>query len=128
MPRTLRSFRSFALLTAFMGVAACQVTTDKPAPHIAAIQSGDGQSAAAGTAFSTPLGVIVLDQYDFAAANVQVIWTITAGGGSLSATNTKTNETGIASTVYTAGPTPGTATITADIAGVGRLTFTETIT
>ena len=128
MSRTLRSFRSFALLAALTGVAACTVSTDKPAPHIAAIQAGSGQSAAAGTAFPTPLGVIVLDQYDFAAANVQVTWTITAGGGSLSATTTKTNDVGIASTVYTAGPTPGTATIVADIAGVGQLTFTETIT
>jgi hypothetical protein len=127
MPLTLRSFRSLALLAAFMGVAACQVTTDKPAPHIAAIQAGNGQTAPAGTEFPTPLGVIVLDQYDFASANVQVTWTITAGGGTLSATSTQTNETGVASTVYTAGPTPGTATITADIAGVGQLTFTETI-
>ena len=128
MSRTLRSFRSLALLAALVGVAGCQVSTDKPTPHIAAIQAGSGQSAAAGTVFPTPLGVIVLDQYDFAAANVAVTWTITAGGGSLSATTTKTNEVGIASTTYTAGPTPGTATITADIAGVGQLVFTETIT
>src|SRR4051812_38962662 len=123
----LRSFRSLALLAAFVGVAACRVSTDKPAPRIAAIQAGNGQTAPAGKEFPPPLGGIVLHQYDFASPNVQVIWTITAGGGTLSATNTKTNESGLASTVYTAGPTPGTATITADIAGVGQLTFTETI-
>ena len=111
-----------------MGVTACQVATDKPAPRIAAIQGGNAQTAAAGTAFPTPLAVLVLDQYDFAAPNVQVTWTITSGGGSLSATTTKTNETGIASTVYTAGPTAGPVTIIADIAGIGQLTFTETIT
>lgn len=127
MSRKLRSFRSLALLAALVGASACQVTTDKPEPRIAAIQAGNGQTAAAGTQFPIPLGVIVLDQYDFASANVQVTWTITAGGGSLSATSTKTNDSGVASTVYTAGPTPGTATITADIAGVGQLTFTETI-
>ena len=128
MYHTLRSFRSLALVAALVGVSGCKVSTDKPAPHIAAIQAGNGQTAPAGSEFPTPLGIIVLDQYDFASANVQVVWTITAGGGSLSATTTKTNESGIASTVYTAGPTAGTATITADIAGVGRLTFTETIT
>jgi hypothetical protein len=111
-----------------MALGACTVSTDKPAPRIAAIQAGSGQSAPAGTQFPVPLGVIVLDQYDFASANVQVTWTITAGGGSLSGTTTKTNEAGIATTMYTAGATPGTATITADIAGVGQLTFTETIT
>ena len=114
-------------MAAFVGATACQVTTDKSAPSVAAIQAGDKQTLPAMSEFN-PLGVVVLDQYDFAATNVQVTWSITSGGGTLSATNTKTNENGVASTVFTAGPTGGPVKITADIAGVGQLTFNECVT
>jgi acyl-coenzyme A synthetase/AMP-(fatty) acid ligase len=127
MTSTLRSFRSLALVAAFLGSAACQVSTDKAAPRIAAIQAGNNQTMPAGSEFN-PLGVVVLDQYDFAAQNVQVTWTILSGGGTLTATNTKTNENGVASTIYTAGTTGGPVKIVADISGVGQLTFNECVT
>lgn len=127
MPSGLRSLRSFALVAALLGSAACQVTTDKSAPRVAAIQAGNGQTLPVGSEFN-PLGVIVLDQYDFASTNVPVTWTITSGGGTLSAMNTRTNENGVASTIFTSGPTGGAVRITADIAGVGQLTFSECVT
>lgn len=127
MSRILRSFRSVALLAAFAGVGACSVTSEPPVPRAATITSGNRQTQPAGTVFPVPLGLIVVDQYDYGARNVPVTWTIVSGGGSLSTTSNTTSDAGVASTVYTAGPTPGPVTITADIAGVGTLTFNETV-
>jgi len=90
--------------------------------------SGNQQTAAAGTQLTDPLSVVVIDQYNFVMANITVTWAITAGGGSLSALTTVTDENGVASVTYTAGPTPGPASITATVSSLGTLTFTETIT
>jgi len=74
------------------------------------------------------LSVVVIDQYGAAMPNVTVTWAITAGAGSLSATSTTTNANGTASVANTAGPAAGGATITAAVAGIGTVAFTETIT
>ena len=124
----LRSICLLTLAPALIGVAGCTVSTDASRARAGVIQAGNQQTQPAGTAFPIPLAVLVLDQYNFSAVGVGVTWTITAGGGSLSATSTVTDGNGVAQTVYTAGATAGTATITADIAGVGKLTFSETIT
>jgi hypothetical protein len=128
MSHIFRSFRPLGLAAALVVASACQVTTDAAMPVRASITVGNAQSQPAGTVFPTPLGILVINQYDYGAPNVQVTWTITSGGGSLSATTTTTSDAGVTSNVYTAGQTPGTVTITADVAGVGQLTFTETVT
>lgn len=118
-------------LTALAGmlvVGACKLTTDASRPSTLGIVSGDGQTTAAGTPLPSPLGVIVIDQYGFVVPNVTVTWAITSGGGSLSAASTTTDSNGLTSVTYTAGPTPGTATITATVSSIGTLPFTETIT
>jgi hypothetical protein len=128
MTHIFRSFRPFALVATLVVAGACQVTTDAAVPVRASITVGNAQSQPANTVFPTPLGILVIDQYDYGAPNVQVAWTIKSGGGSLSAATTTTSDTGVTSNVYTAGATPGTVTITADVAGVGQITFTETVT
>lgn len=115
-------------IACLLTLGACTLTTDPSKPFVLGIISGDQQTAAAGTALSSPLGVIVIDQYGFAVANVTVTWAITAGGGSLSATSTTTDANGVTSVIYTAGPAPSEATITATVAGIGTLIFRETIT
>ena len=70
----------------------------------------------------------MIDQYGLVMANISVAWAITSGGGSLSAALTTMDANGVASVAYTAGPNPGTATITATVSSIGTLTFTETIT
>ncbi len=102
--------------------------TDAPRPYILGMVTGNQQTAAAGTQLTDPLSVVVIDQYNFVMANITVTWAITAGGGSLSALTTVTDENGVASVTYTAGPTPGPASITATVSSLGTLTFTETIT
>jgi hypothetical protein len=106
----------------------CQLSTDAPAAQTAAINGGDAQTGAVNTAFPVPLSVIVVDQYGFVMQNIQVTWAVRNGGGTLSATDTKTSADGIASVVFTAGATPGISTITATVAGIGTLNFSETAT
>jgi hypothetical protein len=93
-----------------------------------AITSPEPQTTTVGTALPAPLAIALVDQYGSPIADATVTWAITAGGGALSAVSTQTDESGRASVVYTAGDTPGTAKITATVAGFGTLTFTETIT
>jgi adhesin/invasin len=111
-----------------LALAGCTLTTDAARPSILGYISGDVQTAAAGTALAEPLTVIVIDQYGSALSNVTVSWAIVSGGGSLSAASTPSDLNGVAQVTYTAGPTAGSATITATVAGVGTLTFTATIT
>ena len=121
----------FKLLSAaivIVALAACKLSTDIPISLTLGALKGDNQTAAAGTVFPDSLSVIVLDQYGFSTEGTTIVWAITSGGGSLSATSTTTDTNGITSVAYTAGSSPGRATITATLAGVGFLTFSETIT
>ena len=117
-----------ATAIAIVGLAACKLSTDNPISLTLGALKGDNQTAAAGTVFPDSLSVIVLDQYGFSTEGTTIVWAITSGGGSLSANSTTTDMNGITSVTYTAGLTPGRATITATLTGVGFLTFTETIT
>ena len=120
--------RSVAVVITTLALSGCRLTSDAPKPHLLGMISGDGQTAAAGTALPQPLIVIVIDQYGGVAANVTVTWAIASGGGSLSAASTTTDANGTTSVTYTTGPTTGTAKITATVVGIGTLTFTEMIT
>ena len=131
MQRLIRPFRStrlLALVAAALIATACQLSTDAPSAQTAAINSGDDQTGPVNTAFPDPLSIIVVDQYGFVMENIQVTWAVRNGGGTLSATDTRTNAQGISSVIYTAGPNVGISTITATIAGLGTLNFTETAT
>jgi hypothetical protein len=131
MRRPSRPFyvtRLLVLLAACLVWSGCQLSTDAPTAQTAAINGGDDQTAPVSTAFPEPLSVIVVDQYGFVMQNIQVTWAVRTGGGTLSATDTKTSADGIASVVFTAGATPGISTITATVAGIGTLNFSETAT
>jgi adhesin/invasin len=125
---TTARFKLFSVAIVFVALAGCKLSTDNPISLTLGALKGDNQSAAAGTVFPDSLSVIVLDQYGFSTEGVAVAWAITSGGGSLSADTTITDVNGISSVTYTAGLSPGHATITATVVGIGFLTFTETIT
>ena len=125
IPGRLRAAFVVACILALDG---CKLTSDAPHPSVLAILSGYGQTTAAGTPLANPLTVIVLNQFDGVVPDVTVTWAITAGEGSLSASSTTTGENGTAQVVYTAGPTAGTATVTATVQAIGTVTFVETIT
>lgn len=69
------------------------------------------------------LEVILSDQYGNRSPNVNVTWTVTAGGGSVNPASSTSNATGVAGTIFTLGPARGTNSVTATAAGL-TTTFT----
>jgi adhesin/invasin len=128
-PRRLPSRRVVALaalLASAIALAACtpDSATDPTIPRALALVSGDSQTVTVG-AVTAPLVVRVTGSGDAPLAGVPVAWVITTGGGSLSAAVDTTDADGRSEVRYTAGPTAGSASITA---GVSFLATTFNLT
>ena len=80
--------------------------------------SGTDQQAAVNTALPHPFVVGVHDQYNRAFSGVPVTFTVTQGGGTLSVTNTRTDENGRAQSTLILGPNLGTNTVEVSAAGI----------
>lgn len=115
---------AFSLL--FVGACDDDDPTDVPVATSVAVESGNNQTIAVSTA-AAPLMVTVLDQDDDEMQGVPVTWSITSGGGTLSATSSTTNADGNASVTYTSPGTTGAKIITATVAGLPAVTFTITV-
>lgn len=89
-----------------------------PTPNSIAVSAGNNQVGAAGSALPESLAAIVRDQAGAPLAGINVTFTITAGGGSVSPASRVTNAAGIAKTRRTLGPNAGTQTVNA---GAGSL-------
>lgn len=89
---------------------------------------GDGQTAVAGTAVTTPPSVKVLDANGNPVTGASVNFVVSAGGGSLTGASTATNASGIATLgSWTLGNTAGSNAVTAGAIGVtGSVTFSAT--
>lgn len=88
--------------------------------------SGGGISATVGTAVG-PIVVLVTDADSVPVPGVQVTFTVSTGGGVLTATSVATDAQGHALTSVTLGHTVGTITLTAAATGVVTpITFQET--
>ena len=89
--------------------------------------SGDSQTGDSGAALSNAFVVEVRDQAGTAMSGVSVAFSVTAGGGTLSAASATTNASGQAETTLTLGATAGANTVEASVAGItGKITFTAT--
>ena len=97
-----------------------------PHPRTLTRVPGRAQQGPAGTALTEPFTVLVLDQHGDPLAGATVTFTVTAGGGTLSATTATTDADGRAATTLTLGRTPGTTTVRATVAGLNPVTFTAT--
>jgi hypothetical protein len=99
-------------------------------PTVLEIQTGNGQSAAAGTAVATDPAVRVTDQSGNPIAGVQIDFDITGGGGSVSPGTVTTGANGIAAVdSWTLGAAPGPNTLRASVPSLpalGNETFTAT--
>jgi hypothetical protein len=120
--------RDVAVFVAFVVVSSCTLATDVNKPGAIIRYTGEGQSAPINTPLPSPLQLLVVNQFGQILKNVNVNWSIVSGGGTLSATTTLSNESGIAEVNYTTGPTAGTAIINAQVHGILPLSFTATIT
>jgi hypothetical protein len=94
-----------------------------------ALNGGDGQSASAGTAVSTPPSVIVEDSNNNPVGGVSVTFTVASGGGSVSGSAATTNAAGIAAAgSWTLGATAGANTLTASADSLSGSLVTFTVT
>lgn len=93
------------------------------APATVTIGQGNGQSAPAGTAVALRSEVLVKDRAGAPLPGVEVIWTITAGGGTVDnnpTLSTLTDNNGFAvSGVWVLGPAAGANTMTARVSAAG---------
>jgi hypothetical protein len=131
VPALRHSFSALkvTVLFALVVVGGCSLNTDVsvgPA-GVFKVPDGDGQTAATSTELPIPLQVIVVNQFGELLRDVQVSWTVTSGGGTLSAASTQTDELGVASVTYTTGTVAGEETIQASVAG-GTLVVTFSVT
>ena len=86
-------------------------------PETLDIISGNDQEGLPGAALDKPFVVEVRDQTDKPLPGVQVTFSVTSGGGTLSATSATTDVNGRAKSILTLGPNPGTNTVTVSVAG-----------
>ena len=98
----------------------------QPAPQTVEDVSGHGQEGVAGAVLVQPFVVEVRDQNGSPLAGTTVTFTVTAGGGTLSATTDTTDADGRALTTLTLGRQPGPNTVQATVDGVEPVTFTAT--
>lgn len=90
------------------------------------VKSGDGQVGPAGQPLPLDVAVVVSDRYGNSLVGVQVVWTVLAGGGSLSADTVLTDDAGGAATQWTLGTSSPLQQVVAQIGEAGRLTFSAT--
>jgi alpha-tubulin suppressor-like RCC1 family protein len=96
------------------------------APSALLIVSGSGQNGNVGTLLGQDFVVRVNDQSGNPLAGVTVTWAVTAGGGSIAPTSDPTDAGGLSQARLTLGPTAGTSTASATVAGLGSVSFTAT--
>ena len=80
--------------------------------------SGDKQQGPPGAALANPFVVEVRDQADTLLPGAKVTFSVTGGGGTLSATSATTDNNGRAESTLTLGPNPGTNTVTVSVTGI----------
>ncbi len=102
------------------------IATGQAIPQSLAKLSGDEQQAAPGASLPQPLVVSVVDQNGDPFPGAEATFSVTAGGGMLSATTATTDANGQAATTLTLGSQPGTNTVTVSAAGLDPVTFTGT--
>ena len=88
--------------------------------------SGNNQTGSPGARLASPFVVTVLDSNDRVVTGQLVRFSVTAGGGSLSAASDVTDSSGRASTTLTLGST-GRNTVRASVVGITSVTFTATV-
>ena len=82
------------------------------------IISGFDQQGLVGEALANPFIIEVRDKSGQPLPDVQVIFSVTAGGGMLSVTTAATDSNGRVQSILTLGPNPGTNTVTVSVTGI----------
>jgi len=94
-----------------------------PTPGSISVSAGNNQVGAAGAALAESLAVIVRDQGGAPLVGVNVTFSVTAGGGTVSPGSRVTDAGGIAKTRRTLGPNAGTQTVNATAGSLAPVQF-----
>lgn len=116
-----------ATLTAVGTVSFTATGVPGPATHLQ-IVAGDGQSAVAGSAVTNSPQVAALDAFDNGVQGIDVVFSVTSGGGDITGGSQTTDAAGVATAgTWTLGTTAGTNTVDAVAASIPDTgTFTAT--
>lgn len=111
-----------------LGTLACKDKGTEPPPTPATIQkvSTDPAAGTVGQALGEALTVRVLTSDGAPVPDVTVAWSVTLGGGSVSATGTTTDAAGETSVTWTLGTAAGTQEVRATVQGITPAIFTAT--
>lgn len=120
--------RVLALMIGFAVFGACHLITTDPTRAWALIMvTGDLQGVPPNTPLKLPLVVLVVNQHGDEVKNISVQRVVVSGGGSLSADRSLSDDHGLASMGYSAGPTSGTVVVRAWVPWTAPVNFTVTI-
>ena len=128
MSRRVRGTIAVVGMWAFAACAGGGDTAPNLDPLVVAIFAGGSQTATVGQAVAT-VPAVRATRGGNAAAGVAVVFSVSSGGGSITAASATTDATGVARVgSWILGTTTGTQTVTAQIAGAtgSPLTFTAT--
>ena len=97
-----------------------EVRFDSRTPTIPQIISGDNQNDTVGVALAQPFVVEVRDENGEVFEGVPVVFTVTAGGGTVQPEIATTDADGLAQSTLTLGSDPGTNTVEGGIEGIAQ--------
>ena len=97
-----------------------EVFFDNRTPTTPQIISGDAQSNTVDVALAQPFVVEVRDENGLVFEGVPVMFTVTAGGGTVQPKGTTTNAEGRAASTLTLGSEPGTNTVEVSVEGISQ--------
>lgn len=118
-----RLFRIVVPAVLVLAGLSCSDSTgpDEPGPPAAAaIAKGDDQSGTAGSIAGDSLALVVKDADGRPVRGVVVTFSVTQGGGSLSATQDTTDAAGRVAVRWTLGPAAGEQRVSASVAGIAN--------
>ncbi len=127
--RSGRVWTALAPVFAAMILASCAKDLNT-GPRLATLVeiSGDGQTGPIGATLAQPLVIQVVDQNGVPVEGELIVWQVSAGGGSVSPSQTTTDANGRASTSLRLGTTIGPNTVRATLGQLVPVIFTASAT
>ncbi len=117
-------------VAATASLAACKDSTTTPiaviTPARALLRTGDQQRVTVATMASDSLSIGVYATDGAPVSGVTVRWRVAGGNGKVGLDSSVTDASGVAITTFTAGTTAGSDQITATVAGLDVVSFSET--
>ena len=127
--------RQFIALLALVALGACGGSDDSTAPsqttgplNIVIAGNTNGQTAPAGSKLPFPISVTVVNSSASPQSGIPVTWEVLGSGGSVSSTNTVTDENGLTFVDWTLGNVAATDSVRASISNGPSVIFTAKAT